>query len=905
MNWRRYWTIAALSLFICTAVMVQLPSVHPAEVVSAESLLQQGNQQFAAGKLEAAIDFWQQARTAYQQAQNRTGEAAALENLGAAYVDLERYQDAIAALDACLPLARSLKNLPQEARVLSNLGIAYRTLGNYAQSIQLHQQAGRLLRQVGDRAALSQVLINLGNAFEAVGEYDKATIAFQQSLKLVQQTGDRQSEAIALSNLGAIHANLGEYSQAIALYEQSLRMSQALGDRSAQASTLINLGSTYHSLKQTAKARNYYQQALELAQAVGDRGRESEAFGSLGLAAEDEKAYGQAIAYQQKSLAIARSLADVEAESLALNNLGHTLFKAGKLTEAEATVLQAAQLLDRLRLGLGDREHVSLFDTQLNTYSLLQQIRVAANRPEAALEAAEQGRARAFTSLLAQRSRQRGTQSSTGGTQSWNDRAANPSDAVPNAENPVSNANNVVPDATLLDSNRNHRVQTATDAVPRSHHPVPPAKLVTQKGTHQVQSANPAIAAPTVEEIRQIAREQNATLVEYAIVPDDDFKFRGRQRAKEAALFVWVVQPSGRITFRRVELQPMSPSAQPAIANSGALTNLVTQTRSAMRGLGIVASQAPETAPLRFHPEPDQTSRQLKQLHQVLIAPIADLLPTNPDDRVVFMPQESLFLVPFPALQAADGTALIERHTILTAPAIQVLGFTRQQRDRQRQDSTHATRPFLIVGNPTMPAVALTPGSPPIPLPPLPGSEQEAQAIAQMWQTAPLIGSAATETLVKQKLPQARRVHLATHGLLEYRSPTATASTADWQIPGAIALATSPTDDGLLTAGEILQLPLQADLVVLSACDTGQGRITGDSVVGLSRALISAGVPSVIVSLWAVPDAPTATLMTEFYRGLQQQPDKARALRQAMLATRAEHPNALNWAAFTLLGESE
>jgi CHAT domain-containing protein len=100
-------------------------------------------------------------------------------------------------------------------------------------------------------------------------------------------------------------------------------------------------------------------------------------------------------------------------------------------------------------------------------------------------------------------------------------------------------------------------------------------------------------------------------------------------------------------------------------------------------------------------------------------------------------------------------------------------------------------------------------------------------------------------------------------------------------------------------------MKLNAELVVLSACDTGRGRITGDGVIGLSRSLISAGVPSVIVSLWSVPDAPTASLMTEFYRQLQQNPDKATALRQAMLTTMKQHPNPKHWAAFTLIGEAE
>jgi CHAT domain-containing protein len=139
-------------------------------------------------------------------------------------------------------------------------------------------------------------------------------------------------------------------------------------------------------------------------------------------------------------------------------------------------------------------------------------------------------------------------------------------------------------------------------------------------------------------------------------------------------------------------------------------------------------------------------------------------------------------------------------------------------------------------------------------------------------------------------------VHLATHGLLD---------TFNGDIPGAIALAPSGNDNGLLSAGEIFDLKLQANLVVLSACDTGRGEIKGDGVIGLSRSLIAAGVPSVMVSLWAVDDNSTRLLMSDFYRERQTNPNKAQALRQAMLKTMQQYPNPRDWAAFTLVGESD
>ena len=285
-----------------------------------------------------------------------------------------------------------------------------------------------------------------------------------------------------------------------------------------------------------------------------------------------------------------------------------------------------------------------------------------------------------------------------------------------------------------------------------------------------------------------------------------------------------------------------------------------------------------------------QNSNQLQDLHRLLIEPIASLLPTNPNDRVIFIPQGSLFLVPFAALQSPSGKYLVEQHTLLTSPSIQVLDLTRQKKLTRQQVPGR-----LIVGNPTMPSIALTPEEPAEQLPELPGAEAEAKAIAQLLNTPVLTGNQATKAIVKQHMATARLIHLATHGLLDDQRG----------IGSAIALAPSGNDNGLLTAEEILDLKLNADLVVLSACDTGRGKITGDGVIGLSRSLISAGAPSVIVSLWAVPDAPTAALMTQFYQNLQQNPDKAQALRQATLTTMQQHPNPRDWAAFTLIGEAE
>ncbi len=146
---------------------------------------------------------------------------------------------------------------------------------------------------------------------------------------------------------------------------------------------------------------------------------------------------------------------------------------------------------------------------------------------------------------------------------------------------------------------------------------------------------------------------------------------------------------------------------------------------------------------------------------------------------------------------------------------------------------------------------------------------------------------------VVQRMPQAKIIHIVTN--------TTTLSKNEQ----GLALAPSSQDDGWLTSKEIINLNLKAELVVMSACDTALGKITGDSVIGLSHSFFTAGVPTVMGALWEISDHPTTFLMTKFYQNFSENPDKTAAFRHAMLTTMKKYPNPRDWAAFTLIGESE
>jgi CHAT domain-containing protein/predicted negative regulator of RcsB-dependent stress response len=717
--------------------------------------------------------------------------------------------------------ALSLAETPeQQAIIWGNLASAYLAVGQYQKALNANQTALSLFTELRQEDAIGLVQTNLGNVYEALGDYDRAIVAYTESLRIAQKSSAheaeaREAEGIILGNLGYIYFLQGDQDKARQNYNQSLNIAKETGNIEGKIYQLLNIGLTHHADNNIPLAKKNYQDSLDLAIAINKKELIARALGNLGMAEADEGSYETAISNYNESLDILETLDNPEPIARTLNNLGHTLLAANRLDESEAKLRESIFNLNALlQDDLGDSTSVALFDTQIYSYNLLQQVLIAKNEPAKtieALEISEAGRGRAFTKLL-------------------NQRFVTPSEQ-----------------------------STANEA------------------------ANLPIA---INAMRKLAIENDLTLVEYSLVPEDNFRVQGRQRGRTAEIYIWVVQPNGSVSFKR----------SPINTQEHTLENLVQTSRTAIGDRSRATVEVISTNPV-------DVTQNLKALHQILVEPIQSLLPKDLDEPVVFIPQGDLFLVPFSALINDKNEYLIQHHTILTAPSIQVLALTYQQAETLNTDTPLSPEDVLIIGNPTMP-MAWNPETQTMgQLNTLPGAEWEATQVASFFETNALLAGEALEQTVKQRIGSAQIVHLATHGLLEYGVPQ---DSGVRDIPGAIALAPSQGQDGLLTSAEILdELNLQAQLVVLSACDTGRGDITGDGVVGLSRSLIAAGAPSVVVSLWAVPDAPTADLMVEFYKQLRSGQNKAQSLRQAMLKTMEDHPNPKDWAAFTLVGAAD
>jgi tetratricopeptide (TPR) repeat protein len=301
----------------------------------------------------------------------------------------------------------------------------------------------------------------------------------------------------------------------------------------------------------------------------------------------------------------------------------------------------------------------------------------------------------------------------------------------------------------------------------------------------------------------------------------------------------------------------------------------------------------------------DGGSAALAALATVLLpSGIRERLPVH--GTLLVVPHGNIALVPFVALPrlTTDTTTLGARLSLVYAPSADVARLAESlPSDRIRRGDPGAS---LVAGDPVMPR-ALDDAGQPVRLASLPGARAEATSVAARLGVNALVQGQATEHEIRSRLPSARLVHLASHGIA-YSSDARAEDSFIALAPGGAPGKSEADTDGHLTVRELLSDPalrLQADLVVLSACETALGRLRqSEGTLGLQRAFLARGARSVLVSLWRVDDRATRLLMDRFYaHWLDEHTTKAEALRLAQQDVRMKGYAAPKfWAAFQLVG---
>jgi CHAT domain-containing protein/Flp pilus assembly protein TadD len=835
------------------------------------------------GENQKALEYYNQSLPLFRAIGAHLMEAFTLNQIAAAYFALGDKQKGLEYFSQSLSLSRKVGDRNQEVETLSSIGQVYSNLGEKQKALEYYNQSLTLSRAVGDRKGEAFTLNKIGIVYGELGENQKALEYFSQALSLRRADGNRRSEAVTLTNIGHVYSQLGEKQKALEYYNQSLPLRRATGDRRGEALTLLGIGKVYSELGENQKALEYYNQSLPLSRAEGNRNGEATTLDYIGQAYSELGENQKALEYLGQSLPFSQAVGDRIQEALTLYNIAGVKRAQGNLTEALTNIESSLKIIESLRTKVASPElRTSYFATVQNYYQfyidLLMQLHKTnpkSGYDTKAFEASERSRARSLLELL--------------------------------QESNADIRQGVAPE--LLQKERN--LQQQLDAIEKRRVEVlsRPDRTPTQKAEldqkrqtlltqyqeiqAQIRSTSPRYAALTqpqpltLAEIQQQIVDENTILLQYSL---------GKDRS-----YLWAVTKTNITSYDLPKTADIETAAR----------NFRTAVTSKL-----------------YRNIPNKVAEANNKLSQIILQPIAAQLAQK---RLLIVGDGILNYIPFAALSLPETSGknqnqpLIVDHEIVQLPSASTLGILRQNyNDRQSPSRTLA-----ILADPVFSTDDERVKTPTTTTNPeaiesvnlglsrssrdndvqwkrLKFTRQEADRIIKMLvaansSTPSFDFEASRATATNPNLSQYKIVHFATHGLANSVHP---------ELSGIILSLVDEQGkplNGFLRLTDIFNLKLAADLVVLSACQTGLGQnVQGEGIVGLTRGFMYAGAKRVVVSLWSVDDEGTATFMASFYQGmLQKGLTPAAALRAAQLEMLQQEKwkSPYYWAAFTLQGE--
>ena len=802
----------------------------------------------------AAVDLLSQRRASKKA---RSAKARVLRNSALLYNSMGRPDSALTQLQQSLALLEGLGDVEYGAFVQNTLAKVYYGLGDLDAATAHYRAALGKMQALEERKESALLATNIGVLHHVLGHPDSALYFLGRARLLAESSQDTLGLSVALNNIARVFHTLGRPDSSVVYLHRALAYRRRLGDPAGEAILLNNLGYSHSLLEQSDSALHAYRGALERLKETCNPAVRGMTLINTGRALLNTSHPDSALVYLRRGLQANKGTGGLNVQSWALSDIGHVYRQTGRPDSALAYFQQALAVLREL--GDRAREGVALYHLG-QTH--------AARRHEGDLSKA----IAYFDSAAAARASVRFQTGTDANGLSFAEQdvqlfeewtlTALMQGGIGDAEIPEKTA------LAALAASERGRAQALLRLMQAVQPDVQPGKDLSEEGRHLLAEAG----------------RTGAAVLAYLVTPD--------------TLVAWLARPGAPLRVARSALSQDSLAA------------LVQELRFGLGADEAARNALPLERNVRPTSRPEGDSTALRQLAQaVLPEALRAYLPDS--GEVVIIPHGALGLVPFAALPVGEPDDVFGgRYAVRYAPSLaalaeleradRVIGSNRV--DTIRAQETPRYTQALVVGNPTTGAVLDDQGET-FHLAPLPGAEKEAAWVAGALDVRqPLVGAAATEGAVKAAIAEAPLVHLATHGYA-YSSDERARSTF-------IALAPDEANDGLLTMGEVLDElpPLAAELVVLSACQTGLGNLKrAEGTVGLQRAFLARGARSVLVSLWSVSDAATERLMQRFYMHWLRdtdQPSKAEALRRAQADVRGtvgfEQPR--YWAAFQLVG---
>jgi len=929
-----------------------------------KTLLYLGEVNVRLSKFQRSIELCAQALPIARELGDRRYEAGSLSGVGWGWHNLGEYRKALEYYQAALTIRQSLGVGRELAQTLSAIAVIHTEMGEANLALDAYQRSLPLARASGDKTQHAFALNSMARLHIRLGEYQRAINLLQESLPLWRETGNPYGEASALNLTGTAYSNLFDVQNAIDYYTQSIELAEKTGARYSAAETLNNLGVQYSLLHDNDQALACYERALRYWREIGNRPEESRTLNNLGLlyidkndtdkalellkAALGDRVNGKylradasllnnmafchlrrgeikrgpeefqlALEWYQQALPLIRENRDMRMEVSALAGRAETSMMLNQTELALKDIDQAVAIAEKVRTEIASPEHLILSQQWMTRVYKIQAhvlMRLHRGDPSAgydalALRASEQCRLRALRELLSESrielnqgidaghlTRLKELQLKLESTETRRAQALNRRQAEKLAE--------IEKEIEEL-----LRQRDLLDAQIRAGH---------------TQYAALKMSAPlSPSEIQRQLLDDETILLEYMLSPNTGF--------------LWLVTADTINSYPLLQVQKINQAAR-------RVQELLASRNQPPDGETLKQKHARQTI------EKTEFNQAAVELSQMILGPVAGKLGKK---RLLIVSDGILQYIPFGVLPDPDSkqnpqsrspnpqsyVPLIADHEIVTLPSASVLATLRRIRTGQsaaphalavladpvfsaedgrvglddRTKSESLQRPYQAGGagdGATMAKIvsdvkrsAADSG--------VQGfrrlffSRQEAEAITGLLPPSERLQAldfAADRRLaLSGKLGEYRILHFATHGLLNNK------------IPALSGLVFSLVDErgrplnGFLRLHEIYNLKLNADLVVLSGCQTALGQeVNGEGLIGLTRGFMHAGAPRVVASLWNVNDQATANLMKLFYqRMLKDGLRPAAALRAAQIAMWKTEPNAVpyRWGAFILQGD--
>jgi len=797
------------------------------------------------GDYKQALEYFEQCLKLAEEIGDKTIIGDALNSLAVISAYQSDYPKALALFQRNLKIKEELGNKIDIAVELSNIGNIYVYQGDKVRALENYQRSLRLAEEVGNKAGAAATLNSIGNLYHAQQNYPQALEYVQQSLKIKQEVGDKLGVARALNNIGVIYSEQGQYAQALNYLQQSVKLLEELGDKLVLVEAWHYIGGVYLLQGDYEKSLTYNQRALKSAEELGNNQLLSEILQNISdgyLRLGQYRAAGE-FAERAASLAAQFGIPDILWSAKTVAGKAHLALNQPDV--ARQDFLESMAAIEKLRgqVAGGEQDQQRFFENKIAPYQAMIQLSLAQQDTTAALTYAERAKGRVLLDVLS-RGRVNITKAMTA-TELKRDRELSAELASLNTQSRRLKTQSKPSEAVEIQA-RLDKTRLEYEAFQANLYAAHP-ELKVQRGETQ---------PFTLDEAAALLPDDQTAILEYVVTEDKSYLFVIR---KQAGITVHTLNVKG------TELAQMAESFRQKVA------------------------------------ERDLTVKQPAQrLYDLLIKPAEAQLRGVRKLRIV--PDGALWNVPFQALHQGERGYVLEQYAVSYAPSLSVL---REMKRRANElAASRRENTLMAMGNPALSGdtearVRVTRRDEP--LGPLPDAEKEVNTLGRLYGRGSkvLIGQQALEATMKAEAGRYKVLHFATHAILDDRNP----------LYSHIILFRTDNEtqeDGLLEAWEIMKLDLNAELAVLSACETARGHIAaGEGIIGMSWALFVAGSPAAVVSQWKVDSARSSELMIEFHRNLlQKRMTKSEALRQAALKVfRGPYNHPTYWAGFILIGE--